>query len=60
MRIEYIKKSLAEIESCEDDERAHALEDDLYEEVLRAIFEGDTFDSPADLAEMALKTKQIR
>lgn len=41
-----------------DDESAHASEDDLWENTLRAIASGET-DDPAGIAAAALKTKTI-
>lgn len=52
-------KLLSEIEHADcDQERAHALEDDLFVEVLSAIAEGQC-DNPAELARLALRSRDI-
>ena len=54
-----IRKRIGEIaEQMDDDERAHGLEDDLYEFVLKTIAQGNTDDSRG-LCMEALKTKKM-
>lgn len=52
VRVTEIRKAV------DDDERAHGLEDQLHQDVLRAIASGRMF-NPAALAAEALKTKTI-
>jgi hypothetical protein len=55
-----VEREVARIESARgDDEIAHTLEDDLHQDVLRAIATGDHEDEPSALAEAALKTRAI-
>ena len=42
----------------EDDERAHSLEDDLYEQVLLAVINNNP--ESKEMAKEALKTKEIK
>lgn len=56
--VEEVKKHVERIrEMAGDDEGAHGTEDDLWEEVLRAISEGAK--KPKQLAIEALKTTEI-
>lgn len=58
MNTKQIKAKVAEIEACKDDpEKAHALEDDLYMEVLQAIRDGAM--NPDELAREALESSFI-
>jgi hypothetical protein len=59
MTVGDVKRELARIrEMAGDDEMAHSAEDDLWENVLRAIASRET-DDPAGIAAAALKTKTI-
>lgn len=54
-----VRRKIGEIaESMDDPERAHGLEDDLYEFVLKAIASNDT-DDARGLCLEALKTKKM-
>lgn len=56
--LEEIASGLARIDGIKaDDERAHKLEDELHQEVLRAIADGAP--DAAELARAALQTKDI-
>lgn len=58
MTVEGIRQKVAEIRAAADDpESAHALEDELYEAVLRGIVAGDAY--YVSLCEEALKSKEI-
>jgi hypothetical protein len=58
--VEDVERQVARIEHARgDDEVAHCLEDELHQDVLRAIAIGDHEDEPSALAEAALKTKAI-
>ena len=52
-RVEFIRKN------AHDDEAAHSYEDDLHQDVLRAISKGEG-DSPKDMAAHALATLEIK
>ncbi len=57
--VAYIKKFLEAIKSSSgDDEKAHALEDDLYIRTLEEIAWGAT--NPIELAKEALKSQTIK
>jgi hypothetical protein len=59
MRIEEVRERVEEIRrGADDDERAHALEDRLHKDVLKAIAEGAS--NGRQLAAEALTTDQIR
>ena len=60
MNVEDVRKKVAEISavSDEDDEQAHLSEDELYQEVMEAIANGEC-DDPAGCAKEALKTLDI-
>jgi len=60
MKVNDVKKLVNEIKNCPgDNEAMHALEDRLYESVLRAIAKGNQ-ENPELLAKEALKTKKIQ
>jgi hypothetical protein len=57
--IDSIRHRVVEIsEIASDDEHAHSLEDDLWNDVLQAIADGAP--DSADLATEALKTNQVK
>lgn len=59
MTEEKLRERIGEIVEARDDaEKAHSLEDDLHQDVLRAIAAGDAA-NPAALAKLALTTKFI-
>jgi len=58
MDIQWIRDAVENIrELVRDNEKAHSLEDDLWEEVLNAIACGAS--NPQELAREALKTQEI-
>ena len=60
MTVEEIRTRVARIAAeADDDESAHLHEDELHQDVLRAIASGDCAD-PAASAEAALQTQEIR
>lgn len=59
MTVAYVEKRIRQIAAIQDDdERAHALEDKLWKQVLRAIANGAS-DGQA-LAAAAIKTKKLK
>lgn len=59
MKVEDIKATIEEIKFIVgDSEAAHGMEDDLYQDVLRAIAEGA--ENPAELATAALEAAKIQ
>lgn len=54
--VEYIKKEISDIREL-DPESAHSSEDDLHQDVLKAIANGAT--NPAELAREALKSLKL-
>jgi hypothetical protein len=59
MTVEEVEREVTRIRGMAgDDEAAHSAEDDLWENVLRAVASGETDDS-AGIAAAALKTKTI-
>ena len=60
MTLDEVRTRVDEIRAvASDDESAHSKEDDLYEDVLRAVMEDDCEPSASDLAATALTTKAI-
>lgn len=61
MTVDEIRRQVAEIRNAalveRDDEKAHALEDDLYDEVLQAIARGEP--NAKELAAEALQTQDL-
>jgi hypothetical protein len=58
MTVDQVVARVAEIQQMsDDDENAHSSEDELWEDVLRAIADGAS--QPASLAAVALRTKGI-
>ncbi len=59
MTVDEVKKRVAYIEACKrDNEAAHSAEDEIHQDVLRAIAEGRCAD-PAACAAEALKSLDI-
>ena len=58
LTVEDVKKRLSDIGATKSDEGAHVLEDRLYEDVLRAIADGQCSD-PAGCAREALKSNDF-
>lgn len=56
MTVDDVRKAVEEIrKSINDDEKAHILEDALYQDILESIADG-TAENPAEMAKEALKT----
>ena len=59
MTVDEIKARVEEIaRERDDDERAHGMEDKLWEDVLQAIAEGHS--APAEIARQALASRAIK
>lgn len=60
MNIEQIKETIAQINEIKSDyEAAHSMEDELFQDVLRAIANFDDEDDPRELAREALKSLDL-
>ncbi len=61
MTLDEIREAVAAIgRVAHDPERAHALQDDLFESVLLEIAQGSGSADPVDLAAEALKVREIQ
>ena len=57
MTIKEVQERIAEISNAsDDDERAHSMEDDLYQDLLEAIESGEA-EAPQEMCRLALTTK---